>query len=74
MSDENSSLGTGILLFLLGAAAGAVVVALTTPRTGPDLRSDIKDLSARLKRRAKAAGMGGCCEEEPSHEAEEGQG
>jgi gas vesicle protein len=71
MSEESNNLGTGILLFLLGAAAGAVVVALTTPKTGPDLRSDIRDLSARLKRRAKA--MGGCCEEEPSREAEEGQ-
>jgi hypothetical protein len=70
MSDDNSSLGTGILLFLLGAAAGAVVVALTTPKTGPDLRSDIRDLSARLKRRAKTA-MGTC--EEAGAEAPEGQ-
>jgi hypothetical protein len=70
MSDENSSLGTGILLFLLGAAAGAVVVALTTPKTGPDLRTDLRDFSGRLKRRARAA-MGKC--EEAEEEAAEGQ-
>jgi len=66
MSDENGNLGTGILLFLLGAAAGAVVVALTTPKTGPDLRSDIKDLAGKLKRKVKEARLGSCpvCAEE----------
>ena len=56
MSDERGSLGTNILLFLLGAAAGAVVVALTTPKRGPDLRADLRDLSRRLKDRAVEAG------------------
>ncbi len=60
MSDESGNLGTGILLFLLGAAAGAVVVALTTPKSGPDLRADIRDLSGRLRRKAKEAGMAIC--------------
>ena len=56
MSDERGNLGTNILLFLLGAAAGAVVVALTTPKRGPDLRADLRDLSRRLKDRAVEAG------------------
>lgn len=56
MSEERGSLGTNILLFLLGAAAGAVVVALTTPKRGPDLRADLRDLSRRLKDRAVEAG------------------
>lgn len=43
--------GGGLLLgFLAGAAAGAVLVALTTPRTGPELRGDLKDLARRAKR------------------------
>lgn len=68
MSDENGSLGTNILLFLLGAAAGAVVVALTTPKRGPDLRADLRDLSRRLKDRAVEAGKAlrpGCREAAP---------
>jgi len=73
MSDENGNLGTGLLLFLLGAAAGAVVVALTTPKNGSDLRSDIKDLVGRLKCKAKDAGMTLCpvCGEPGQHEHEQ---
>ena len=56
MSEENGTLGTSILLFLLGAAAGAAVVALVTPKSGPDLREEIKDLADKLKRRAKDSG------------------
>jgi len=41
-----------IMTFLAGAVVGAVVVALTTPKTGPELRGDLKDLTARAKRRA----------------------
>lgn len=52
MSDDQGSLGTGILLFLLGAAAGAVVVALTTPKSGPALRGDFKRLVRRGQRKA----------------------
>jgi len=53
MSDENGTLGTNLLLFLLGAAAGAAVVALVTPKSGPDLREEIKDLAQKLKRKTK---------------------
>jgi gas vesicle protein len=55
MSDERGNLGTNVLLFLLGAAAGAVVVALLTPKSGPELRADVKGLAHRLKRKVKAA-------------------
>src|SRR5450631_751629 len=47
-----SAYGTTLLTFLAGAAVGAVVVALTTPKTGPELRGDLKDLTLRAKRRA----------------------
>jgi gas vesicle protein len=48
---KTSNLGTTLLTFLAGAAVGAVVVALTTPKTGPELRGDLKDLSLRAKRK-----------------------
>jgi gas vesicle protein len=44
--------GSIFLTFLAGAAVGAAVVALTTPKTGPELRGDLKDLSLRAKRSA----------------------
>ena len=71
MSDDRSALGTSLLLFLVGAAAGAVLVALTTPKSGPDLRTDIKDLAGRLKRRLREAGEGcpACADEAPDDEA-----
>jgi len=40
-----------MLVFLAGAAIGAVVVALTTPKTGPELRGEIKGLGNRVKDR-----------------------
>lgn len=49
---KTSSYGPTLLTFLAGAAVGAVVVALTTPKTGPELRGNLKDLSLRAKRRA----------------------
>lgn len=53
MSDpKTSSYGPTLLTFLAGAAVGAVVVALTTPKTGPELRGDLKDLSRRARRKA----------------------
>jgi gas vesicle protein len=70
MSEDRGSIGANLLLFLLGAAAGAVVVALTTPKSGPDLRSDIKDLASRLRLKAKEAGLEICpvCGHEGEHE------
>lgn len=55
MSQENTSspsAGPMLLTFLVGAAAGALLVALTTPKTGPELRGDLKDLARRAKRKA----------------------
>ncbi len=49
---KTPSYGPTILTFLAGAAVGAVVVALTTPKAGPELRGNLKDLSLRAKRRA----------------------
>lgn len=47
----SSTYGSTLLIFLAGAAVGAVVVALTTPKTGPELRGDLKDLTLRAKRK-----------------------
>lgn len=54
MSQENTSstIGPMLLTFIAGAALGAVVVALTTPKTGPELRGDLKNLSRRAKKKA----------------------
>jgi gas vesicle protein len=40
-----------VLTFIAGAALGAVVMALTTPKSGPELRGDLKDLARRAKRK-----------------------
>jgi gas vesicle protein len=70
MSEDRGALSTNLLLFLLGAAAGAVAVALTTPKSGPDLRADIKHLTRRLKGKLKAAGGTICpeCGQEGPHD------
>ena len=51
MNQESTSspLSTLLLTFLAGAAAGAVVVALTTRKTGPQLRGDLKGMALRAK-------------------------
>ena len=41
-----------LLAFLAGAAVGAIAVALTTPKTGPELRDNLKDLSRQAKAKA----------------------
>lgn len=54
MSQENtSSIGPMLLTFLTGAAVGAVAVALTTPKTGPELRGNLKGISCRAKQKAE---------------------
>ena len=51
MSDERGSIGTPLLIFLAGAAVGAAIVALTTPKTGSELRGDLKGLGSKVKDR-----------------------
>lgn len=51
MSEERGSIGTSMLVFLAGAAVGAIAVALTTPKTGSELRGDIKGFGNRIKDR-----------------------
>lgn len=69
MSDDRSSIGTSLLIFLAGAAVGAAVVALTTPKSGPELRNDLgnagRDLKERLERLRR---RGDACSEERTDE------
>jgi gas vesicle protein len=51
MSEDRGSIGTSLLIFLAGAAVGATIVALTTPKTGPELRGDLKGLGNKVKDR-----------------------
>ncbi len=55
MSQDKSFL-TGPMLpsILVGAAFGGVLVALTTPKTGPELRGDLKDIACRALGKAGA--------------------
>jgi gas vesicle protein len=46
---HDHSMGTILTAFLAGAAVGAVVVALTTPKRGDELREDLADLLERLR-------------------------
>lgn len=53
MDNENlSCTGRAILAFLAGAAFGAVVMALASPKSGPEWRGDLKSLARRARRRA----------------------
>lgn len=49
---SSSPAASMLLTFLAGAAAGAVLLALVTPRRGSELRNDIKDFARRAKRKA----------------------
>lgn len=59
MRQENdASFGSSLVLFLAGAAVGAVVVALVTPRSGPELREDITAFGRRNVQRAEHLAQG----------------
>jgi hypothetical protein len=49
MSQDSSSRNLALLAFFAGAAVGALVVALTTPKPGPQVRKDLGDLGRRLR-------------------------
>jgi gas vesicle protein len=51
--DNETTLGSSLVIFLAGAAGGAVVAALVTPRSGPELRGDLGDLGRRTRRHAE---------------------
>jgi gas vesicle protein len=44
---------TALLAFLAGAATGAVVMALTSPKSGPELREDLEQFGRRLRGKAE---------------------
>jgi gas vesicle protein len=50
-SDASSTRFTLLLALLGGAAIGGLVVALSAPRTGRELRKTIRDAARRLSRR-----------------------
>jgi len=50
---QDAPIAPMLLTFLAGAAIGAVVMALTTPKSGPQLRRDMRSLAHRVKRRAE---------------------
>lgn len=53
MSQESTSSATvAIMSFIAGAAVGALVVALTTPKSGPEVREDLMALGRRAKGKA----------------------
>ncbi len=47
--EELSSRNVALLSFIAGAAVGALVVALTTPKTGSEVRGGLKALGRRAK-------------------------
>ena len=51
MSQDSSFRNTALLAFFGGAALGALVVALTTPRQGAQVRRDLAGLGRRMKDR-----------------------
>lgn len=53
----SSSTGTMLLTFLAGATIGAVLVALTTPKSGPELREDLTAFGRRAQRKAKGLAL-----------------
>lgn len=42
-----------LTLFLAGAAIGGLLVALNTPKSGPELQEDLKAMGRRARRRAR---------------------
>jgi len=73
MSEDRGSLGTSLVVFLAGAAVGAAVVALLTPKSGPELRADLRDLGGKLKDQVDRL-RGECCCKEEKEAGPEGEG
>jgi gas vesicle protein len=57
MNQESRTVSGALLLALLGGASlGAAAVALTTPKTGKEVRTLLRTLGLRLKAKAGADG------------------
>ena len=50
--DENSSIGTNLITFLLGVAVGATVAILYAPASGDETRAQIAEKAGQLKDKA----------------------
>jgi gas vesicle protein len=50
---NGGSMGESLMLFVAGAAIGGLLVALNTPKTGPELREDLKGLGRKARKRAE---------------------
>jgi hypothetical protein len=53
MRDNNASMGEALMLLFAGAALGGLLVALNTPKTGPELREDLRGLGRKARRKAE---------------------
>jgi gas vesicle protein len=54
MRESNGgSMGESLMLFLAGAAIGGLLVALNTPKTGPELREDLQALGRKARKKAE---------------------
>lgn len=51
--ERRGSAGSGIAMFLLGAAVGAGVALLFAPQSGDDTRAELRRGARRLKRKAR---------------------
>jgi len=51
--NNGSSIVEALMLFVAGAAVGGLLVALNTPKTGPELCEDLKAMGRRAKGRAE---------------------
>jgi len=66
---RDNSTRNALFAFLAGLATGGIVVALTTPRSGPELRRDITRQGRRLKGRiADLLDRGEACVEDYADE------
>jgi hypothetical protein len=73
MSNENggNALGALVIAFLAGAATGAAVALLTSPKSGPELRATIGGKVDEVKERVRGlvAERKGSSASQPVHEA-----
>jgi gas vesicle protein len=53
---SNQSIGSAMLMFAAGVAIGGLLVALNTPKTGPELREDLRRMGRRARDRAEDLG------------------